>query len=139
MGLVPRHPINGGVAEYLCHPDHRNRTRLKSQWTITCQEEIDCFRLTYNNQWIVDIKGWGLYLVNGSPQYLGVAQDHATEVFVGRFVSNVSGDEWHGYPADHTSNSADRPHESVAKNWQEHGFIGPPKVRKLLRGQPCLL
>jgi hypothetical protein len=138
MGLVPRHPINDGV-HYLCHPDHRNGLRPKSQWRVTEQEEIGCFRLTYDNQWIIDQKGWGLHLVDGSPQYLGVARDHATEVFVAKFVSNTAGEEWHGYPADHTSNSADRPHESVAWKWQENGFIRPAKVRKLLRGQPCLL
>lgn len=138
MGRVPSHPI-GPTTTYICHPVHRNGRPGKSQWTINEQEEVDCFRQTFQAQWIIDHKGWGLHIVNGFPYKLGVAQDRVTDVFVAKFVGNQQIAEWHGFPADHRKNSSDKVDEAVAWDWLERGFLTGAKVRKLIAGQPCRL
>ena len=73
---------------YLPNPQHRNKTKGKSQWLISLTEEAKCFHIAYANQWIGDDTGWGLHYPNGIPDYLGVAQDHETKVFIAKFVGN---------------------------------------------------
>jgi len=129
--------IANGVT-YQCHPHHRNRNPNKSQWTITETEEIGCFRLTWVSAWIVDSAGWGLHLVNGSPDYLGMAQDRHTRVFIAKFVSNGGQAEWHGYPADH-GRTSDRPHDEVIGTWLADRTLPAAKIRKIQKGEPCNL
>jgi len=78
-----------------------------------------------------------MVLPTGRPEYLGVAQDHATQIFIAKFVG--AGGVWHGYPADHQQNQRDIPDESVLLKWMDLKVLSPAKVRKVLRGQLCLL
>ena len=87
--------------------------------------------LAHRNGWL------GSSLCAGKPDYLGVARDHITRVFVAKFT----GDEnvWHGYPADHRGSHRDIPIELVLDGWMRGGLLTPAKIRKLIRGQPCRL
>lgn len=122
---------------YAPNPVHRNRTMGKSQWSITINDENVSFSRAVANAWLIGQQGWGLHYPTGRPEYLGVAQDHVTQVFIAKFVG--AGGVWHGYPADHQQNQHDIPDPSVLQKWEEAKFLSRAKVRKINRGQSCLL
>jgi hypothetical protein len=122
---------------YLHHPDHRNATHGKSQWTITKQEELASFHVAHSSGWITGVSGWGLYTPAGVPEWLGTAQDHVRRVFLAKFVSSSTPVTWHGYPADHQVNAQDIPNERILNDWLTKGLFRPAKLRKLARGQAC--
>ena len=124
---------------YIPNPDHRNQTPRKSQWTISIDEEIRCFNVAQVRGWHVNNVGWGLYMPNAHPDWLGVAQDHHTKVFIAKFVSSQHTDTWHGYPADYRRNAHDIPHERVLNSWLQDGIFTPAKIRKITKGQRCSL
>lgn len=139
MGMVP--PISAGAPNnaYHCHPDHRNGNLNKSQWTITQVQELDAFRYAEANKWLDGAKGWGLHLVNGAAQYLGISVSRVTQLFVAEFVAGNAPVLWHGYPANHQAHAQDIPHAQVLKDWMKLNLVAAPKIRKLMRGQPCSL
>ena len=122
---------------YKPNPLHRNGAAEKSQWRIPLAGEITCFSGACTNGWFDGGVGWGLHLPAGKPDYLGVAQDHETIVFVAKFTEDQ--DVWHGYPADHRRKHGDIPTEPVLDDWMRDGLLTPAKIRKLTRGQPCRL
>lgn len=130
--------IRPGVL-YTCHPDHRNGTLGKSQWRVVPDEEIRCFARCLRDTWTRGAVGWSLHLVDGRPEYLGVAQDHRTPLFVAKFVDGTQRGIWHGYPADHQRNHADIPDLPILRDWLNGALLTRPKIRKLIRGQPCSL
>lgn len=125
------------LEQYQPNPVHRNGTQEKSQWRITTPEELACFQATVENQWRLGNVGWGLHSPAGTPEYLGVAEDHATMVFIAKFVGKQA--IWHGYPADHQRNFQDIPDGTILDIWMKLNLIAAAKARKILRGQPCRL
>ena len=138
MPNIREFPIDNGIT-YGVKPDHRDNTHVKSQWTITVDEEVLCFRLTCERTWFLDDRGWGLHLTDGKAQYLGVGLDRNQRLFVARFEGDLPKQYWHGYPADHVRRADDIPAEAVAGEWIAEGYLPPSKVRKLLKGQRCKL
>lgn len=122
---------------YKVNPAHRDGTSGKSQWRVSHEDEIRCFDGARTSHWLVGTVGWGLHLAAGNPDYLGVARDHETKVFVAKFTGER--DVWHGYPADHRRNHRDIPNERILADWMREGVLKPAKVRKIGRGQPCRL
>jgi len=135
---VTTHKLASG-AHYTIHPDHRNGNAKKSQWRIPTQKELQVFTFAEANGWANMSPGWGLYIVNDVPCYLGVAEDHQTRVFVAKFVDGNRNRQWHGYPADHQRNNQDVPDLTLLKTWIAQELIPLRKIRKLLRQQPCNL
>jgi hypothetical protein len=70
-------------------------------------------------------------------QILGVIEDHETEVFVAKFVSDPN-QQWHGYPADHKKRQ-DRPGWPLLRKWIDLELAPGPKIRKIGCGQRCTL
>jgi len=122
---------------YKMNPVRRDGTSGKSQWRVSRQDEIRCFDGARASNWLVGPVGWGLHLSAGVPDYLGVARDHQSRVFVAKFTGEQN--VWHGYPADHRRNHRDIPTESVLADWMREGLLARATVRKLTRGQPCRL
>lgn len=125
--------------EYGIHPHHRTPTPQKSQWTIDRPAETQVFLRASQANWLNGTKGWGLNLVNGSPDYLGVDETGTVQLFIARFEDSNATDKWHGYPMDHVRRSQDRPPGQVKQAWIDAGLLTPAKVRKVARGQPCTL
>ena len=123
---------------YRPHPHHRNRMPGKSQWTIPVADEITCFKRAATSGWLLNLAGWGLHIPNKNPDWLGVAQDHSTQVFIAKFVGRQQ-NQWHGYPADHCRNAQDIPHEQVLYAWIDSKLLSTAKIRKVMRGQRCCL
>lgn len=138
MAAVPTAQIAPGL-HYMNHPDHRNGRHGKSQWNIPPLAEQHSFSEAHANGWLRASEGWGLHTSSRSPQYLGYAQDHATEVFVAKFVGDQGGALWHGYPADHQRCPQDIPAEAVLQAWIDAELLTPAKARKVAKGQRCNL
>jgi hypothetical protein len=134
---LPTQPA--GNNPYCIHPDHRNGNPNKSQWTITEEEERAAFVRAVEHEWLLQNRGWGLHLHQEQPQYLGTSKGQAAALFVAKFVSSGAQVSWHGYPADHQRNIQDIPESKVLKSWIDLRLLALPKIRKLMKGQPCSL
>jgi hypothetical protein len=133
---VSIYPVDGMV--YLPHPDHRNASPTKSQWTITVQEELMAFQLSHARRWLNAGVGWGLHLVDGQPAYLGVLRDTQSRAFLAKFVGSETQPVWHGYPADHCR-THDQPAVAVLDDWLRSRLLKRQIIRKISKGQPCKL
>lgn len=138
MSNLTFHQIASGV-DYACHPDHRNGSPHKSQWTITETHEIQSFTNTHNRGWAVGSRAWGLHYENDQLGYIGMAADGCRRLFVARFEDGSANGKWHGYPADHQNKPNDRLPESLKRIWISERILPPAKVRKLSKGEPCSL
>jgi hypothetical protein len=136
--FVSTYTIAPGVT-YGVHPHHRNGMRRKSQWTISEDQERGVFVDARDKNWILQDIGWGLKIVEGRVAYLGVAQNHITQLFVAKFVNGNRKQSWHGYPADHQRHTQDIPNETMLQRWLDDGVLPPQKIAKLQRGKPCSL
>src|ERR1700686_2260099 len=136
---IPEHVIEPGI-RYLIVPKHRNGTPGASQWTVGVNIELDIYVTTRMNGWLNVLDGWGLLLERGTAIYLGLAEDHATNVFIAKFVgSEVGADQvWHGFPVLNNHDDG-RPTAQVAFDWQHRGLLRAATVRKLIQGKPCAL
>ena len=131
--------VAGTTAFYACHPHHRDRTPNKCKWTIPQPDEYNSFVNAYENDWIIDNRGWGLHPPSALPDYLGTSVDKLRRLFVACYVDGNSNDKWHGYPADHVNNNSDRLPESIKKMWLRDRVLSPAKIHKLAVGKPCSL
>ena len=138
MPEVKTRDIGQGII-YEYNPVHRNGTPGKSQWRITEIEESDSFICACDHLWVLDKVGWGFHFKEGKVQYLGVAQDHRTLVFIAKFVNDKPHNTWHGYPADHQKKQQDIPDDEIRALWIAEGVLPAQKIRKIGSAQPCKL
>lgn len=123
--------------KYGSHPHHRDGNHNKSQWRITVAQEEVTFTRSIDAKWLGEREGWGLHIVNKAVDYLGVAQDHYTQLFLAKFVDGAGTSEWHGYPANHVQHVQDIPDAKLLREWLEKNTLPRRKIRKLAKGQPC--
>lgn len=138
MAALPRIEIAPGI-HYFHHPHHRNGRNGKSQWIIAPPAEEFSFAQALARGWLRTNEGWGLHTPTESPEYLGRARDHVTQVFVAKFVGDQAAEMWHGYPADHQRCPQDIPDEAALQSWIDANLLTPAKVRKVAKGQRCNL
>jgi hypothetical protein len=124
---------------YLNHPDHRNGTADKSQWSISEVDERSVFNRSRINNWLPPSPGWGLHSHNDHTMYLGTSSDGVRSLLVAKFVASSAPIVWHGYPADHQRKRQDVPTREILVAWTNLRLINEPQMRKILRGQPCEL
>ena len=124
---------------YLIHPQHRAKGNpKKSCWTITEPEEVASFRFALQQGWLIATLGWGLHMVDGTPQFLGLAApDHTRKLMLAKFVDGSSDDHWHGYPADHERHRQDLPPVSILQNWLTNRVLTTRQIRNIQLGMPC--
>ena len=139
MTVLPFFPNVVSNQDYTIKLDHRNKTKEKSQWTVSHQDEVSIFIDAYTRTWVSEDNAWGVFFSNGNLDYLGVAQDHVTQIFIAKFVNDVIHNNWHGYPANYQIHSQDIPEESILKNWLDNDILPKSKINKIARGKPCKL
>lgn len=129
---------------YIHKADHRDRSSLKSQWTIAEIDERNCCLFSIKNEWWDTgnpTTSWGVFLISGKAAYLGLAAGGSTsaaqELIIGKFLDSSKNGKWHGYPANHAQNTHDIPPTSVLREWLSQGYFSAAKVSKIVRGQPC--
>ncbi len=130
-------PITGKSVVYHCHPHHRNNNPNKSQWIINPTQEFDCFDLSYRKSWLKNDNAWGLHYSGQSIDYLGLGEDRNVNLFLAKFIKDQNQNYWHGYPADYQRNPQDIPDNDILEIWKYNNILSKPKIRKIMRGQPC--
>jgi hypothetical protein len=113
---------------------HRNNSSQKSQWGISCEEELWCFIQCKRADWIDDFKGWGIDFKNGNLNIIGLSKDKRN-LYIIKFVDGNKNNNWHGYPADYMQNSQDKPPTEILKEWVVSRFINKANMSKIMRGQ----
>lgn len=124
---------------YKPHPPHRSGAPEKSQWTISEDDERECFARAWAQGW-VDASGnvgWGVKADEGGiAQYLGVSADGARYLWWAKFVGKQS--PWHGYPADIVRRQGgDCPAPNVVRAWLHAGHIDKAALSRITRRKPC--
>ena len=129
---------------YMPNLQHRNQSYAmkKSQWSISIQEENECFNNANDQEWFFKNSLWGVQFIpdNNPPlKILGAAPPPVScELKMAKFVCD-SHDNWHGYPVAHWMSPYDRPGESVLKDWCEKGIISKANFARIRRGKKCAL
>jgi|TergutMp193P3_1026864.scaffolds.fasta_scaffold16748_4 hypothetical protein len=113
---------------------HRNKSSKKSQWLITCNEELEHFIKCVENNWIRNFYGWAIEIMNGNHTVIGVSKDNR-DLYIIKFVDGNKNNNWHGYPADYMFNTQDKPPTEILQNWVILGCITKSKMAKVMRGQ----
>lgn len=129
---------------YLHKMDHRDQSEKKSQWSISMDEERQCFTSAISFNWILlECNCWGLHLKNGKATYLGTTaknEPKLRQLFIAKFIDGNKDNKWHGYPADPCNEKQqDIPPDFIRKSWLERQYLRPQTVRKISRGQKCEL
>jgi hypothetical protein len=129
--------ING--YRYESKPDHRDGTRIKSQWDITLADEYAAFALGVTSGWVDGASAWSLHLNDGSASYLGrsAAQyGSQSHLFMAFFqLATIC----HGYPSDPARSSREVPPNNVRSEWLAKKYLRPAVIRKIGRGLTCKL
>ncbi len=126
-------------ANYIISSQHRRRGNPnKSVWTISYDEEVDCFIETMTREWQIGTVAWGIKVVEDILQVVGV-NNIRQELKLAKFVDGADTNVWHGYPADYMRKAQDRPATNILKLWVNDGFITKAKMSKIRLGQSCNL
>jgi len=126
-------------SKYFISSQHRRTgNKHKSIWTISLEEEVNCFIQTISNNWKVGFEAWGIKLNQKTLHVVGLSNNN-NELKLAKFVGGINTNLWHGYPADHMYKAQDRPTTEILKLWVAEGFITKAKMNKIRQGQLCNL
>jgi hypothetical protein len=126
-------------SKYFISSQHRRTGNPnKSIWTISFEEEVNCFIQTISNNWKAGFEAWGIKLNGNTLQVVGLSNNNY-ELKLAKFVDGTNTDVWHGYPADHMYKSQDRPTTEILKFWVTEGYLTKAKMNKIRQGQLCNL
>jgi hypothetical protein len=128
------------VIHYKIRSVHRRHGNSeKCIWTISLQEEVDCFKTSADEKWLEDTKGWGLKMNSaGGLSEIGISERQEV-LKIAKFVDSGSTREWHGYPADYCRRNQDRPSMKVLMDWKDRGLINKTKMDKIKQYKRCSL
>ncbi len=127
------------TGNYIISSQHRRRGNPnKSIWTITFEEEVDCFIQALNGNWKIATEAWGIKVVDNILQVVGLNNNNGN-LKLAKFVDGTNTNVWHGYPADYMSKAQDRPATSILKDWVDNGYLTKAKMSKIRLGQSCNL
>src|SRR6266568_6442356 len=119
---------------YVLHSHHRNGNPEKSQWCITPPQEIELFEQVFHVQTPSSGVLWGLRVEAETPHVVGVSCMKAPPVRnlrIAKFISNMTPQFWHGYPADYRIEIQDRPPIAILNVWRKDGYIQKHEVAKI--------
>lgn len=132
--LYPNDNVDG---YYMAVSYHRNGNPKKSQWTISVDDEFECFKISRQQNWHNEKTGWGLHPTD--PFSVIGRTDANINVMIAKFQEmspngQMVKDIWHGYPADIRGKISDIPDDYVLKSWLTHGYISGHEFSKIRRG-----
>lgn len=140
--MVPGTQIQSTTgALYYLHPHHRESQRRfeKSQWIIGCPEEVRAFTSAHTGGWVAKANGYGYHAPSANgPQPLGETTGQEP-TYIAKFVGSGSPLVWHGYPADPTRNTHDRPPAKTLVSWMQQGATTKARMAKIIQGKSCKL
>lgn len=120
--------------QYQINSQHRDHNPNKSQWIISCEEELSVFAGSVNESIVIDGQYmWGIYIPGMIPEALGVTR-FGDESKLAIFDNGKHNGFWHGYPADYIRNQ-EIPSGEVFDLWRKNGFLKKADVNKIIKGQ----
>jgi hypothetical protein len=126
-------------SKYIISSQHRKTGNMnKSTWTISHDEEVECFVLSKISNWTVDYIGWGVKLAGRVLQIVG-RNDANSELKFAKFVDGSKKNIWHGWPADYKNRKQDIPATNVLLSWNNSKYISKSHVRKIKQQISCNL
>lgn len=133
--IYPDEDVDGN---YMSVSYHRNGNPIKSQWTISIEEEFESFKISRLQNWHNERRGWGLHPTNPFSE-IGRSVSNRS-VMIARFQEmspngQVIQDIWHGYPADIRGKTNDIPTVDVLKSWLANGYINGNQFSKIRSGK----
>lgn len=143
MFIIDRvNEVNIGVF-YTSVKQHRENVNVdKSLWTISIEDEIECFKRTIGNLW-KDVDGkcaWGIHVLGNSLSIEILGKNRENEhLKIAKFVKDDYCESWHGYPADYRKKRNDKPPEKVLIEWRDKGYIKKHQIGKIRSGKVCNL
>lgn len=133
-----QYPVDNNIRYYISPVHRTNQNSDKSLWSITTANELNCFINTYNNQWIINDKGWGIIINSeGKISILGYTPSNENSQ-IARFQGAMNNTHWHGYPWDRKK-IKDKPSEQILDIWISKGYIDKSCKAKIRRCQLCTL
>lgn len=124
---------------YIISSQHRRSGNPnKCIWTITYEEEVNCFIQALNGDWRTGAEAWGVKVIGDILQVIGLNNDNQ-ELKLAKFVDGSKSNVWHGYPADYMKKAQDRPATNILKVWVDNGYLTKAKMSKIRLGQSCNL
>lgn len=127
------------IGKYIISSQHRRKGNPnKSIWTITFNEEVNCFIQALTGDWKRGTEAWGVKVIDNIIQVVGQTND-SKELKLAKFVDGTNTNVWHGYPADYMSKAQDRPATNILKLWVNNGYLTKAKMSKIRLGQSCSL
>lgn len=132
--VIVKSPTDTFNTEYQINSQHRDRNPNKSQWAVSCEEEVSMFAGTAADGIITDEQYmWGLFIPEREPVALGVTKNGDTSR-IALFDNGKHNGFWHGYPADYIR-GRDVPSDEVFDLWREKGIFEKPDIKKIVKGQ----
>ena len=125
---------------YIVRSAHRrNGNSEKCIWTISREDEVNCFQDSRLQDWLEDTKGWGLKInAEGSLDEVGIS-DQGEILKIGKFRDDNSTREWHGYPADYCRRQQDKPSQRILMDWKNKGLINKTQMNRITQCKKCSL
>lgn len=128
------------TGNYIISSQHRRTgNENKSIWSLTYNDEVECFIQAMNGNWKEETEAWGIKVINNTLQVVGHTNNYTHELKLAKFVDGSNTNVWHGYPADYLRKVHDIPKEKILKDWVEKGFLTKAKMCKIRLGQACNL
>lgn len=125
---------------YLFHLKHRGAPQNGiSTWIVNCQEEYDLADNALQNGYVEETETKPIAYNLSKDKALKIIgqrkkDSKMLELKLAKFV-NSNPQEWHGYPADHMSNSQDRPSDETLNKLYKNNIIDKTDMNRLLRGK----
>lgn len=131
--------VENANGNYIISSQHRRSGNPnKSIWTISFDDEVECFIQTMKGNWKSGTEAWGIKVLDNVLQIIGL-NNKKQELKLAKFVDGANTNVWHGYPADHVRKSQDRPTTNILKTWVGSGYLTKAKMSKIRLGQSCNL
>ena len=135
--LTTIYPYDNVDGNYMAVSYHRNGNPQKSQWSISVEEEFESFKISRQQNWHNEKRGWGLHPKDPFSTIGRTTANNNVVIAIFQEMSpngqNVD-DIWHGYPADIRGKINDIPTVDVLRSWLTNGYINGHEFSKIRRG-----
>lgn len=113
---------------YFFKPDHRDGTKVKSQWGLTYEAELALFEAAHEPG---RPKIWYLSRVDNKPQVIGTSAEALGNLRPLHIALFLCASPVHGYPADPQRNISDIPRAKIISQWRANGLLSKPEAVRL--------
>lgn len=124
------HPIQyHALAYHRGEPDED-----KCVWTLSQNEEFDCFVAAYARGYIEGPLGWGYWRPNAVLVALG-RNLFGEAIILAKFKGDRSCENYHGYPADYRRKRQDVPPINLLLDWYRGGALPKYAAARIRQGK----